>query len=127
MKYFNFPFISPNSFFFSFVVLTSQVSYAQPSDSGFNVFCVSNRDNTGTCTNLVSSDSYNCIIIPGQVINCVTKDNFNFQCVFVAQYTNFQSDFFCKQFNSSSSSYVIPSADSEISHSDSLASFPIST
>lgn len=127
MKYFNNPLISLNSVFFSFVVLISQVSYAQPSESGFNVFCVSNRDNTGTCTNLVSSDTYNCIIIPGQLINCVTKDKFNFQCVFVAQYTTLQSDFFCKQFNSTSSSYAIPTADSEISLSDSLANFPIST
>lgn len=126
MKYLNFPFVSLNSVFFSFVVLLSQVSYAQSNESGFNVFCVSNRDYTGTCTNLVSSDSYNCIIIPGQVINCVTKDNSNFQCVFVAQYTTSQSDFFCKQFDSISSSVVTTSTGSEFYHSDFSSNFPVS-
>lgn len=124
MNYLNFlfTFFSVTYYFFAF---STSHAYAQSSTTGFNVYCTSNRDFTGTCVNLVSSDSYDCILIPGQVINCLTKDKFNFQCVFVQQYTPSQSEFFCKQFDSISSSVVSPSTDQEIYYSDFISNFSI--
>ncbi len=117
-----FYFFSASYYFF---VFSLPLAYAQSSTSGFNVYCTSNRDFTGTCVNLVSSDSYDCILIPGQVIDCLTKDKLSFQCVFVQQYTPSQSEFFCKQTDTLSSSVVSPLTDPDTYSSDFTSNFSI--
>ncbi len=115
-------FFSATYYFFAFSI---SLAYAQSTSTEFNVYCTSNRDFTGTCVNLVSSDSYDCILIPGQVINCLSKDKLSFQCVFVQQYTPSQSEFFCKQTDTLSSSVVSPLTDPDTYSSDFTSNFSI--
>jgi hypothetical protein len=71
------------------------VVYAQPVYDGFNVYCTSNMDGTGVCTNMETSRKLQCIIIPGQVIDCKSRSGKSFQCVLFSQYTPNQAEFFC--------------------------------
>lgn len=89
------------------------ITAAKSRDLGFNVFCVSNKDGTGICSDLVSGHSLNCIIIPGQVINCKNSLGNSLQCVLISQYTQNQSEFFCnEQVNSAPSpNFNPPSTD----------------
>jgi hypothetical protein len=68
---------------------------AQPVYDGFNVYCTSNHDGTGVCTNMETSRNLDCIIIPGQVIDCKSYSGKSFQCVLYSQYTPNQAEFFC--------------------------------
>jgi hypothetical protein len=68
---------------------------AQPVYDGFNVYCTSNHDGTGVCTNMETSRNLQCIIIPGQVIDCKSRSGKSFQCVLFSQYTPNQAEFFC--------------------------------
>lgn len=70
-------------------------TYAQPVYDGFNVYCTSNLDGTGVCTNMETSRNLQCIIIPGQVIDCKSRSGKSFQCVLFSQYTPNQAEFFC--------------------------------
>lgn len=62
---------------------------------GFNVYCTSNMDGTGFCTNMETNGSLDCIIIPGQVIDCKSASGRSFQCVIYSQITPNQAEFFC--------------------------------
>lgn len=68
---------------------------AQPVYDGFNVYCTSNHDGTGVCTNMETSRNLDCIIIPGQVIDCKSNSGKSFQCVLYSQYAPNQAEFFC--------------------------------
>jgi len=68
---------------------------SQPVYDGFNVYCTSNHDGTGVCTNMETSRNLDCIIIPGQVIDCKSLSGKSFQCVLYSQYTPNQAEFFC--------------------------------
>lgn len=65
------------------------------SPSGFNVYCTSNMDATGVCVNLKNQKSLNCLIIPGQLIDCRSSSGKNFQCVLFSQVTATQAEFYC--------------------------------
>lgn len=68
---------------------------SQPVYDGFNVYCTGNRDGTGLCVNMETSQALDCIIIPGQVIDCKTSSGKSYQCVFFQQYTTNQAEFTC--------------------------------
>lgn len=63
--------------------------------SGFNVFCTSNLDSTGICVNLRSQQPLDCVIIPGQLIDCRSSLGKKFQCVLYSQVTATQAEFYC--------------------------------
>lgn len=82
-------------------------SIANSREIGFNVFCTSNLDGTGVCSDPLSGRSLNCIVIPGQVIDCKNNLGYNLQCVLIGQYAQNQSEFFCnEQLSSAPSSNV---------------------
>lgn len=76
------------------LLLPNQV-HAQRVIDGFNVYCTSNLDGTGVCTNMETSRNLDCMIIPGQVIDCKSKSGKSFQCVIYSQYTTNQAEFYC--------------------------------
>lgn len=84
---------------FPFVISIIQIAgrsvLSQPVYDGFNVYCTGNRDGTGLCVNMETSQALDCIIIPGQVIDCKTSSGKSFQCVFFQQYTSNQAEFTC--------------------------------
>ena len=85
---------------FLFLVLAGAVesSYAvrsQPLFDGFNAYCTSNKDYTGSCTNVENQNSYSCTLIPGSLIDCLTNSGYEFQCLFASQHTPGQATFFC--------------------------------
>ena len=62
---------------------------------GFNVYCTSNRDGTGACFNEETNKSLDCLIIPGQLIDCKTKRGRKYQCVLYNIITASQAEFSC--------------------------------
>ncbi len=82
------------SFFSIFSLLYALPSYSNPLD-GFVAECTSNQDGTGDCINSESGSSYSCIVVPGQVIDCVSKLNSSFQCVAISGNSAGFSEFWC--------------------------------
>ena len=83
-----------------FVALASAIDgnlqiYSQPLFDGFNAYCTSNKDYTGSCTNVENDTSYSCTLIPGSMIDCLTNSGYEFQCLFASQHTPGQATFFC--------------------------------
>ena len=74
------------------VSLFGMVAY---SESEFNVYCTSNLDSTGVCVDESSKNSLDCIIIPGQIIECKDQSSKEYECVLIAQVTATQAQFSC--------------------------------
>lgn len=65
-------------------------------NDGFLAECIGNgAGGTGLCRNIENNQNYKCLIIPGQVIDCTSKANQSFQCVFVSSAIIGQSQFWC--------------------------------
>lgn len=62
---------------------------------GFNAYCTSNKDFTGSCTNVENNKNYSCTLIPGSLIDCLSDSGYEFQCLFASQHTQGQATFFC--------------------------------
>lgn len=78
----------------SFVLLMNSPLESREID-GFITNCTSNQDSTGVCVNQETSKSYNCLIIPGQVIECNSLLNKSFQCVSISGAMGNQAQFWC--------------------------------
>ena len=65
------------------------------SESEFNVYCTSNLDSTGICVDESSKNLLNCIVIPGQIIECKDQSSNEYECVLIAQVTATQAQFSC--------------------------------
>jgi hypothetical protein len=48
--------------------LSGPVARSQSLFDGFNAYCTSNKDYTGSCTNVETSKDYSCTLIPGSLI-----------------------------------------------------------
>ena len=72
-----------------------QAVQSQPIFDGFNAYCTSNKDYTGSCTNVENKKSYSCTLIPGSLIDCISDSGYEFQCLFASQHTQGQATFFC--------------------------------
>jgi hypothetical protein len=63
---------------------------------GFIAACMGNHDGTGECVNAETGGRYSCLIIPGQVIDCRSRNSRPFQCVWIsgsqANYAEFRCD-----------------------------------
>jgi len=79
----------------STVVEAGRAVRSQPLFDGFNAYCTSNKDYTGSCTNVENKKSYSCTLIPGSLIDCLSESGYEFQCLFASQHTQGQATFFC--------------------------------
>lgn len=62
---------------------------------GFFAYCTSNLDGTGDCVNQEDGRAMDCIIVPGQIIQCNAAASKSFQCVWVSGVTANQAQFWC--------------------------------
>ena len=89
-------------YLFSFFCLfVSLVPSSAKSKRDINVYCTSNLDSTGVCTDEKTQSSFDCIIIPGQIIECKDKDAIEYECVLISQVTPTQAQFSCSELSSS--------------------------
>ena len=97
-----------NTFFTVFTTLSIIVPHSflnyslSKSNQNFEVYCTSNLDSTGVCTD-ESNTSFSCIIIPGQIIECKDKKSIPYECVLIAQITQTQAEFSCSELGSRNS------------------------
>lgn len=84
------------SLLYAFVLLLTGKSYAEDSKN-FNVYCTSNQDATGVCLAENTNQELNCIIIPGQIVQCTDKDKLIYECVLVVQVTPTQAEYSCQE------------------------------
>ena len=68
---------------------------AERAFDGFNAYCTSNKDYTGSCTNVETNKNYSCALIPGSLIDCLSDSGYEFQCLFSSQHTQGQATFYC--------------------------------
>jgi hypothetical protein len=62
---------------------------------GFFAYCTSNLDATGDCVNQEDGRSMDCIIVPGQIIECQSPQAVTFECVWISSVTANQAQFWC--------------------------------
>jgi hypothetical protein len=74
---------------------SAPVARSQSLFDGFNAYCTSNKDYTGSCTNVETSKDYSCTLIPGSLIDCLSDSGYEFQCLFASQHTQGQATFYC--------------------------------
>ena len=67
------------------------------SNSQNTVYCTSNLDSTGVCINETTDDAFECIIVPGQIIECKDEDSVKHECVLMTQITATQAQFSCSE------------------------------
>lgn len=77
------------------LIAISFFSTVANSKNEFNVYCTSNLDSTGICVDESSKKSLNCIIIPGQIIECKDQASNEYECILIAQVTATQAQFSC--------------------------------
>jgi len=66
-----------------------------PGSSGFNIYCTSNQDGTGSCNRVDNNEVVDCLMIPGGIINCKEKGESAIQCVLYSSTLNSQAYFYC--------------------------------
>lgn len=81
-------------FALTFALLCPTGLLARVSD-GFFAYCTSNRDGTGDCVNQEDGKTMECIIVPGQIIECEVSAVASFQCVWVSSVASNQAQFWC--------------------------------
>ena len=64
---------------------------------GFLAYCTSNNDWTGICTNTENQISYSCLIEAGSIINCKSKKQTPFQCIWVSDVRANAAEFWCNK------------------------------
>ncbi len=92
--------------------LQANKSYSRSSDDGFRVYCTGNRDSTGVCIIQETQKALDCILVPGNLIECKSESE-KFECLLENQITATQAEFYCNKesefaFNESSSQESLP-------------------
>jgi hypothetical protein len=62
---------------------------------GFFMYCTSNLDGTGSCTNEEDNRPFSCLIVPGQIISCPSESTTAVECVWISGITANQAQFWC--------------------------------
>jgi hypothetical protein len=63
---------------------------------GFFMYCTSNLDGTGSCTNEEDNRPFSCLIVPGQIISCPSESKTGaVECVWISGITANQAQFWC--------------------------------
>ena len=89
------------SLIISLISLTqiSQFAASQAADDSFTVFCTGNHDSTGSCLEVSNSEEHkklNCIMVPGNIIDCKNEANERIECILIAA-TSAQAEFSCNK------------------------------
>ena len=80
----------------AFIQWMSQITPVRASSvDGFVASCTGNLDGTGECVNAETGKRYICLIIPGQVIDCKSRNNRSFQCVWISGSQANYAEFWC--------------------------------
>ena len=77
----------------------SQFSASHAADDSFTVFCTGNHDSTGSCLEVINSEEHkelNCIMVPGNIIDCKNEANERIECILIAA-TSAQAEFSCNK------------------------------
>ena len=64
-------------------------------DEHINIYCISNQDGTGECSDTKTGEPFICTLIPGQVIACRDKDQKKFSCINYGSNQSYQGYFQC--------------------------------
>jgi hypothetical protein len=60
------------------------------------MYCTSNLDGTGSCTNEEDNRPFSCLIVPGQIISCPSESTTTaVECVWISGITANQAQFWC--------------------------------
>jgi hypothetical protein len=62
---------------------------------GFFMYCISNNDGTGFCTNEEDQRNFACLIVPGQIITCPMNTSQSVECVWISGVSANQAQFWC--------------------------------
>jgi hypothetical protein len=62
---------------------------------GFFMFCTSNLDGTGVCTNQEDGREFSCLIVPGQIISCPAANSRSVECVWISGISANSAQFWC--------------------------------
>ena len=62
---------------------------------GFFMYCISNNDGTGFCTNEEDQKNFACLIVPGQIITCPVSTSQSVECVWISGVSANQAQFWC--------------------------------
>lgn len=62
---------------------------------GFFMYCISNNDGTGFCTNEEDQKNFSCLIVPGQIITCPGSTSQSVECVWISGVSANQAQFWC--------------------------------
>lgn len=85
--------------FVAFAATLQWLSHAVPTLAstvdGFVASCTGNLDGTGECVNAETGSKYTCLIIPGQVIDCKSRNSRSFQCVWISGAQANYAEFWC--------------------------------
>lgn len=82
--------------FIGFLLTSPQSFIAQlPTGSGFNIYCTSNLDGTGSCFRVDNNQPIECLVIPGGVIDCKAPGEPPIQCVLYSSVLDSQAFFYC--------------------------------
>lgn len=106
----------PIAIFALLLAITSNTSRPEDGDdTQITVFCTNNKDGTGSCLT-TSQEPFECILIPGSVVECTDKDENELACVSVHS-TSAVVEISCKKAKASSQQFdilEIPSASEEL-------------
>jgi hypothetical protein len=81
--------------FFFFALINSARSQVMNEAKSMTIYCTSNYDTTGNCTESQSGDDVKCTIIPGSFINCIDKKGVEYECLQIGIPIAYQSVFYC--------------------------------
>jgi hypothetical protein len=73
----------------------AQAAYHAKQMDGFFMYCISNNDGTGSCTNQEDNKAFSCLIVPGQIITCPVNTSQSVECVWISGVSANQAQFWC--------------------------------
>jgi hypothetical protein len=62
---------------------------------GFFMYCTSNLDGPGSCTNEEDNRAFTCMVVAGQIITCPGKQAATVDCVWISSISENQAQFWC--------------------------------
>ena len=63
--------------------------------AGFDIYCTSNQDGTGSCNRIDNGQAVDCLIVPGGVISCKEEGESTIQCTLTTAILDSQAYFYC--------------------------------
>lgn len=76
-------------------LILGQGTFQAKQIDGFFMYCISNHDGTGYCTNEEDQRNFACLIVPGQIITCPVNTSQSVECVWISGVSANQAQFWC--------------------------------